>query len=422
MKKIGLSMLMILTVLFSVFAVSASAETDSIVIFSRDSISLYPAQTYRLMLSDSDTDNVEFVSSNNKIASVSSDGMVTAISAGTSIITAKFSNGYTSQCTVEVKNGVSPQDILLDTQSITLTVGSGKGLTATVYPEDVADKTVYYSSSDNSIATVNEQGYISAVGVGVAVISAESSSSAVAKKCIVKVNSKSGTSNFAVSVSGTVYSLSGGQESGVTLELKNNKDTKRTSTDKSGYFSFEDVAQGNYVLSLYNNEEDKNAAATTQISVSSYNINVSCIVNKNEIVLLYQDSQVSTDDIEDITLEKSSLILDCGEEYDMTFTVRPSDIGTPVLKASSSDEDIATVNADGRITAVSEGKTTVVFSTIDGKISKSCVVTVTDVNSNTYSWVIILLETMILLIIVIVFIYFYKKFLRQKEKEEMGEL
>lgn len=422
MKKVSLSMLIILTLIFSIFSISASAETTSaIAIFNRDSISLYPTQTYKLILTDTDS-TFEFISSDENIAEVDSNGMVTAVTEGTAIITAKLSNGYTSQCTVEVKSGISPQDISLDTQSITLTIGSGKELHAQVYPESASDKTVRYSSSDNSVATVNDKGSITAVGVGVAVVSVESSSSAVSKKCIVKVNSKSGTSDFSVSVSGTVYSLSGKQEGEVIVELKNSKDTKRTTADSKGYFSFEDVSQGNYAISVYKDESSEKSYATAQIAINSYNINVSCIVNKDELVLLYQDQHINTGDIDDITLEKSSIILDCGEQYDMTFTVRPSDIGTPVLKAVSSDDKIATVDADGRITAVSEGKTTVTFSTIDGKISKSCVVTVTDINSNTYSWVIILLETMILLVLVIIFIYFYKKFLKQKEKEEMGEL
>lgn len=421
MKKISISMLLTLTVLMSIFAVSASAEESAAAIFNRDSISLYPMQTYRLMLSDTDSIPV-FSTSDNDIATISDDGMVTAVSEGIAIVTAKFSNGYSSQCTVEVKSGISPQDISLSTQSITLAVGSGQSITATVYPEDIADKTVYYSSSDNSVATVNESGYINAVGVGVAVISAESSSSAISKKCIVKVNSKSGTGNFSVSVSGTAYSVSGNPESNVIIELKNSKYTERTTTDKNGQFTFEAVAQGNYIMSMYKSDDTKTAEAAAQISVSTYNIDMTCIVNKSELVLLYQDQLITADNITDITLEKSSLILNCGETYDMTFTVRPNDIGTPVLMSSSSDDDVATVTSDGRITAVSAGEATIVFSTLDGKISKTCTVTVTDTDSNTYSWVIILVEMVILLIIAVIFICFYRKFLKQKEKEEMGEL
>ena len=421
MKKISTSILLILTVLMSIFSVSVSAEESSVVIFNRDSISLYPMQTYKLMLND--TSNIpEFATSNKEIATISDDGTVTAVSEGTAIVTAEFSNGYSSQCTVQVKSGTSPKDISLNTQNITLSVGSGKAIKATVYPENIEDKTVYYSSSDNSVATVSSGGYVSAVGVGVAVISVESSSSAVSKKCIVKVNPKSGAGNFSVSVSGTAYSLSGSKQSNVVMELKSSKYTERTTTDDNGQFAFEDIAQGSYVLSMYKDEKTEKATATAELSVNSYNINMTCIVNKTELVLLYQDQLVDSNDITDIVLEKSTLILNRGEEYDMTFTIRPNNIGTPALMSLSSDEDVAIVDADGKITAVSEGKATIIFSTIDGKISKTCTVTVTDTDSNTYSWVIILLEVMILLIVSLVFIFFYKRFLKQKEKEEMGEL
>lgn len=421
MKKIGTSILLILTVLISIFSVSASAEEPAIVIFSRDSISLYPTQTYKLMLSDTSI-TPDFVTSDGSVATISDDGTVTAVSEGTAIVTSKFSSGYSSQCTVEVKSGTSPKDISLNVQNLTLSVGTGRVIKATVYPSDIDDKTVYYSSSDNSVATVSSDGYVNAVGVGVAVISAESSSSAVSKKCIVKVNSKSGAGNFSVSVSGTAYSLSGSRQSNVVMELKNSKYTERTTTDDNGQFIFEDIAQGVYVMSMYKDEDAETAIATTEISVNSYNISMTCIINKNELVLLYQDQLLDSDDITDIVLEKSSIILNRGEEYDMTFTVRPDNAVTPMLMSVSSDEDIATVNADGKITAISEGKATVIFSTIDGKISKTCIVTVTDTDSNTYSWVIILLEVMILLIISVIFICVYKKFLKQKEKEEMGEL
>lgn len=419
MKKISISILLIMTVLLSVFALSASAEPSSIVILNRDSINLYPNQTYKLILSDPDV-SASFSTSNANAASVDSSGNVTAVSEGTAIITAKLSNGHSSQCTVYVKNGISPQDIVLNTQSINLTVDSTYSLSAAVYPDNVLDKSIYYSSSDNSVATVNEVGYIRAVGTGVAVISAESSSSAVVKKCIVKVNSTAGIGNFSVLLSGTVYSLSGKLQKNNVIEIKSSKTAQRTITDENGKFRFENVPEGNYVMSLYKDKNSKNSYAATQLSVGSYNMGVSCIVNKNEIVLLYQD-QYNTANIQDITLGKSSIILDAGEDYDMSFIVRPSNIGTPALKCSSSNESVATVDSDGKITAVSKGNAQIVFSTVDGKISKSCAVTVTDLNSNKYSWLIILIETIIILAVSLIFIYKYKKFLRQKEKEEMGK-
>lgn len=420
MKKTSISILIIMSVIFSIFSISANAENENaIVLFNRNSINLYPNQTFQLLLSDTDV-SATFSSSDESVATVDKDAVVTAIKTGTSIITAKFKNGYTSQCTVEVLEGVSPQDISLNFQNLNLTVGETENLKATVYPNNVSNKTIYYASSDTSIATVDENGHIKATGIGVAVISAESSSSAVSKKCIVKVSADDVHNVSSIRINGTIYTLSGKQKKSIIVKLKNSNNTYQTTTDINGAFEFKDVKSGKYIMSLYETKESTEAFATTQISVTSYNIDMTCIVNKSELVVLYQDNPISSEEIQDITLSKSSLILDCGESYNMAFTVRPSNLGIPALISKSSNEDIVKVTSDGTIQGISAGKATVMFSTVDGKISKSCIVTVTDLNSNQNSWIIILVEFIIVITIIIVFTRFYKKFIKEKEKEEMS--
>ena len=418
MKKNIVSLLLMFTVLFSVFALAANAEITSSAILNRKSINLYPTQVYKLFLGNNK--NVSLTISNSDIATVENDGTVTAIRKGTTVITAKAQDGRIEKCNVNVLDGVSPQSISLNTQSITLTEGSGKKLNATVLPKNVANKSVYYSSSDTSVATVDKNGYVKAVKAGVAVITAESpTSAAVTKKCIVNVHLKSGNDDFSVIVSGTIYELSGEKLPYKKIELKNAKTLLYAESNENGQFAFDSVEQGNYTMSVYKNSDTDKPSASASVIVSSYNMNISCIINKTELVLLYNDEKISSSDIKDITLDKSSIILDKGEEYDMTYKIRPDNIGTPTLIGSSSDKNIAIVNSDGKIMAVSEGKATISFSTLDGKLSKSCVVTVTDNNKSTYSWLIILIEVLILLAVVGIFTYSYKKFLRKKECEEM---
>lgn len=417
MKKNIISILVMLTLLFSAFAFPANAETTKSPIFNRDSINLYPTQIYTLFLGNKK--NVSLTTSNSNVATVSNDGTVTAVKKGTTVITAKTTDGNTEKCNVNVLDGVSPQSVSLNAQSITLKEGSGKKLTASVLPQNVQDKSIRYSSSDTSVATVSKSGYVKAVKAGVAVITAESSSSAVSKKCIVNVQSKSGYDDFSVTVSGTIYELSGEKSTNKKIELKNSKNLFYSESDENGQFLIENVEQGNYTISVYKNNDADTPSASASVIVSSYNMNISCIINSTELVLLYQDEKISSLDIKDITLNKSSIILDKGEEYNMTYTIRPNNIGTPTLVGSSNNKKVATVNSDGKITALSEGKATISFSTLDGKISKSCVVTVTDNNKSTYSWLIILIEMLILLAIVLAFAKSYKKFLRKKEREEL---
>ena len=84
------------------------------------------------------------------------------------------------------------------------------------------------------------------------------------------------------------------------------------------------------------------------------------------------------------------------------------------------DEEIATVDADGRITAVSEGTAVITFSTVDGRLSKSCKVIVSDSKGNKYSWLIITVETSLALICLVAFAIRYRRFVKNKEKEEFG--
>ena len=103
MKKNIISIVLMLTVLLSSFALTANAETTQSRIFNRNSINLYPTQIYKLFLSD--TKNISLTTSDKKIATVENDGTVTAIRKGTAVITAKTSDGNTEKCNVNVFEG-----------------------------------------------------------------------------------------------------------------------------------------------------------------------------------------------------------------------------------------------------------------------------------------------------------------------------
>ena len=117
--------------------------------------------------------NITWASSNQAIASVSASGLVTALGEGTTTITAT-ADGKQGTCTVTVSKGVvNVSEIKLDRSERTLYEGDEETLAATVSPDDATDKTITWSSSDNSIATV-ESGKVKAVGKGTAKITATS--------------------------------------------------------------------------------------------------------------------------------------------------------------------------------------------------------------------------------------------------------
>ena len=131
--------------------------------------------------------SVTWTSDNPGVASANSSGLVTAVSDGTAVITAKTSSGgYTDTCKVTVKTPVS--GISISSSSIELNKGETQQLTATVTPPDATNKKVVWSSTDDAIAEVSQNGTVTAAGGGTTVVTATTEDGSYSAKCSVVVN------------------------------------------------------------------------------------------------------------------------------------------------------------------------------------------------------------------------------------------
>lgn len=113
-------------------------------------------------------------SNNTSVATVSDNGAVMAIKEGTATITAKTEDGdkvATCAVTVTPTGIIEVTGITLDKEELSMTVGSKSTLTATISPVNATDKTVTWSSEDESIATVND-GEVTAIKAGTTTITA----------------------------------------------------------------------------------------------------------------------------------------------------------------------------------------------------------------------------------------------------------
>ena len=255
MKKRILSVFTAVILMMCVFSIPAYAVGD-VIDFTRDSIGLYPQQSYQLSLK-ANADAAEYKSSDPGIVSVSDSGMLQAVHPGTSIITATDKKGNQATCTVIVRDGKSPESVVLETQSLEMTEGESHFLSASVLPDDVEDTRVYYSSSDTDVAKVDKNGIIKAAKAGVTVITVESASAAVSSKCMVKVNPKQGHGSFNVSIYGVLYSIAGDRKANMVVELNGESDNIRTTTDHNGNFYFDSVTQGSYTFNIYKTLQSK---------------------------------------------------------------------------------------------------------------------------------------------------------------------
>ena len=163
------------------------------VALDKTSLTLEIGESYTLVVTVSPSNatdkSITWSSTNSSIASVSG-GKVTAKSDGTTTITAEAHNGKTATCTVTVNESepdvIEVTSVSLNKTSLTLEIGESETLTATVLPSNATDKSVTWTSSAQSIATV-ANGKITAIGSGTATITATTSNGKTAT-CMVTVN------------------------------------------------------------------------------------------------------------------------------------------------------------------------------------------------------------------------------------------
>ena len=134
------------------------------------------------------TDEVAWKSGNPQIATVTEDGEIKGVSCGTTTVKVTVGNA-SAVCNVTVTQPVT--SIRLSQSSATMAAGDVLTLTAEVYPNEATDKGYRWSSSDLSVASVSEQGEVTALAKGEAVITATATDgSGVTGTCTVNVTSQ----------------------------------------------------------------------------------------------------------------------------------------------------------------------------------------------------------------------------------------
>ena len=155
------------------------------------------------------TDEITWKSSNTDVVTVSADGTVKAAAVGKARIMV-YAGNVSAACDVVVKQPVTSMS--LSASSLSLDAGDTKTLTVSIYPTNADNKEIAWSSSDEKVAVVDQNGKVTAVGKGSAVISAATKDgSNLTKTCN-------------VTVTGTIYNCKDVSE----LESKHNYDVNCT--------------------------------------------------------------------------------------------------------------------------------------------------------------------------------------------------
>ena len=298
---------------------------------------------------DNATDkSVTWNSSNAEIATVDSNGKVTAVAGGNATITAKAGDQQAT-CTVTVS--VPVESVSLDKESITLEEESSTTLVATVKPDDATDKSVAWSSSNTSIATVDQSGKVTAVKEGSATITAKASEkqatcSVTVKKKVIAVTS--------ITLNKTDLSLNKGQSETLTATVKPDNATDKSVTWSSSNTAVATVDSNGKVTAVAGGNATITAKAGEQQATCAVTVSVP---------------------LESVSLNKNELALNKGQSETLTATVKPDDATDKTVTWSSSNENVAFVDAQGKVTAVSGGNATITAKA--GDKHATCAVTVT---------------------------------------------
>ena len=157
------------------------------------SVSMKPGETKELSATVSPADaynkTIQWLTSNSSVATVDQSGKVKAVKDGTATIYAKATDGSGKQgtCSVTVA-GIKITSITLTPATVSIVKGGSTTLSTSISPTDASNKTLQWSSSNTSVATVNQNGKVTAASKGTAKIYAKATDgSGVQALCNVSV-------------------------------------------------------------------------------------------------------------------------------------------------------------------------------------------------------------------------------------------
>ena len=298
--------------------------------------------------------SVTWSSSNTSVATVSSSGLITAKAVGTTTITVTTTDGgKKATCSVTV-NPIHVTGVTLNKTSLTLIVGETETLTATVSPVDATDKSVTWSSSNTSVATVSSSGVVTAKAVGNATITVTTNDGGKTATCSVKVNPVSVTG---VSLDYTSLTMNVGNTQTLTATVTPSDATDKSVTWSSSNTSVATVSASGVVTAK------AAGSATITVTTNDGAKTATCAVTVNVPVT-------------GVSLDKTSLTMNVGDTQSLTATVTPSNAADKSVTWSSSNTSVATVSSSGVVTAKGGGTATVTVMTNDGGWTATCAVTV----------------------------------------------
>lgn len=270
--------------------------------------------------------NLTWTSSDEEVATVDETGLVTAVGAGEADVTVSVSDANISS-TTHVKVVITPTGVEAPDSIELVTNGeNSKALGAKMTPEDATEVKLAYESSDENVATVDENGVVTAVADG---------------ECVI-----------------TTYVIADIPATAESAEAKPVVDEVASS-------------EAEVADSAADSEAPDDAAASEPEGTtdSSFGVVPDGLSAETKVTV--------TTKVEQITLNKTEGVLTVGNSVTVTATVTPDNATNTTINWTSSDEKVATVDSNGKVTAVAAGNATIkATSESDGDVSADYALTV----------------------------------------------
>ncbi len=291
-----------------------------------------------------------WTSSDESVARVDNQGNVTGVSSGKATIRAIVGNRARS-CTVTVSDSSVPiTGITMSQNKMTVAKGSNSQLTVSFVPSNATqDRTIIWSTTENTVATVSQDGRVYGIGTGVVIIKATSTSGYEAACTVTVVDS-----SYSIAI--TQSNLMINEGSSGTLSVRFTPDEFGDESLVQWYSSNNDVAtvSGGVVTAV--------GAGDAIITAEYSGYSDTCTVQ----VLAPLSS---------ISLNKSSATINEDGGVQLLVYYKPTNTtDSKSVSWSSSNNNVATVSSSGYVSAVSSGNA-IITANCNGKIT-TCNITV----------------------------------------------
>jgi uncharacterized protein YjdB len=312
---------------------------------------------------------ITWSSGNPDVATVDSAGNVTAVASVLEPVTiyARAANGVQGASAITVVASEPLTGVVVSPSSLTLIEGHTSQLIASVEPESVEDRTVTWSSSDDTVATVDSNGLVTAVAIGVG--------------GPVTITAKSVLDNDSTKTGACTVTVSPDPGPGVTLVNSITLDKTSLSLSLPG---------GSYTLTptvLPDNATDDTLTWTsTNELVATVNDGTVTAVGEGTAVI----TAAATDEsgvtatcsvtvvipVESVSLDEDTLDLTVNDEHTLTATITPPGATNKALIWKSNNSAVAEVDQNGKVTARAKGTATITVTTASGGYTDTCTVVV----------------------------------------------